>query len=176
MYASAVAENPPASSRIRPRSQVMSETVNVESQLGRNGGERSWNVPSIALNTRDEVIMTCRRWLKSSPGQKYVSMTSRQTKASSGSVANMLAPNCEGSGSARALLSFVASGRGLTHARAMLMSVSSEAKLLRMLPCVLSVKTRNPDVDMHRQATTESAVLTWVTWAKRSRVGVRSEP
>lgn len=45
----------------------------------------------------------------------------------------------------------------------MLMSVSSVEKLLRMLPCVLSVKTRKPDVDMHRHAMTESVVLTCVT-------------
>jgi hypothetical protein len=64
----------------------------------------------------------------------------------------------------------------LTQARAMLMRVSSVGKLLRMFPCVLSVKTRYPEVDMHRQAMTEMMVDTCVTWAKRSSVGVLSEP
>lgn len=57
--------------------------------------------------------MTCRRWLKGASGQKYVSMTSRQTNASSGKVANMLAPNCS-----RSLVShrFLAAGERETHA------------------------------------------------------------
>jgi len=58
----------------------------------------------------------------------------------------------------------------------MLMSVSSSLKLLRTLPDVRSVKTRKPDVDMHRQAMTDTVVETCVTRAKRSSVGVRSEP
>jgi hypothetical protein len=65
---------------------------------------------------------------------------------------------------------------GRTHALAILIRVSSAAKLLRMLPAVLLVKTRNPDVDIARQAMTERAVETWVTCANRSSVGTRSEP
>jgi hypothetical protein len=56
------------------------------------------------------------------------------------------------------------------------MRVSSSEKAFKMFPGVLSVKTRNPEVDMQRQATTERAVETCVTWAKRSRVGTRREP
>lgn len=63
-----------------------------------------------------------------------------------------------------------------THARARLINQSSSLKLFRMLPWVLFVKTRNPEMDMHRHATTESVVETCVTWAKRSSVGCLSEP
>lgn len=52
------------------------------------------------------------------------------------------------------------SAEQLTKARAILMRVSSSEKAFRMLPGVLSVKTRKPEVDMARQATTLRAVET----------------
>lgn len=58
----------------------------------------------------------------------------------------------------------------------MLINISSSAKLLRMLPVVRSVKTRKPDMDMHRQAMRDRVVEMWVILAKRSRVGVLREP
>lgn len=44
------------------------------------------------------------------------------------------------------------------------------------LPCVEAVNTRYPDVDMARQAKTDNAVDICVTRAKRSKVGIESEP
>lgn len=81
---------------MRPKSHVTSETAkDKKSAQYRGGGEkrREDDEPAKALKTSPVVIKTCRFLLNSrSCGQKYVSMTSRQTNASSGRVANMLAP------------------------------------------------------------------------------------
>ena len=52
----------------------------------------------------------------------------------------------------------------------------TDAKLFKMLPCVLSVKTRYADTASVMQATSEIRVEMCVTLAKRSRVGVRRLP
>ena len=49
-------------------------------------------------------------------------------------------------------------------------------KLFKMLPCVLSVKTRNADIASVQHANNEIAVDTCVTIANRSRVGVLKLP
>lgn len=92
---------------------------------------------------------------------------------------NMLRPNWEQEGVLTSGTNRSGNGQKRTvrtHARARLINQSSSLKLLRMLPCVLFVKTRKPEMDMHRHATTDSVVETCVTWAKRSRVGCFSEP
>ena len=58
--------------------------------------------------------------------------------------------------------------------RAMLMSRSACGKLLRMLACVLSVKTRKPERAIVRHATSDAAVEMWVIWANRS-VGAQAQ-
>ena len=54
--------------------------------------------------------------------------------------------------------------------------IRTAAKLLSILPCVLSVKTRYPDIANVQHATRDIAVEICVTFAKRSNVGVRRLP
>lgn len=49
-------------------------------------------------------------------------------------------------------------------------------KLFKMFPCVLSVKTRYPEIASVQHATSDTAVEMCVTFAKRSSVGVRMLP
>ena len=49
-------------------------------------------------------------------------------------------------------------------------------KLFKMLPCVLSVNTRNAEIASVQHANSEIAVDTCVTIANRSRVGVLKLP
>ena len=67
-------------------------------------------------------------------------------------------------------------GGGGAYNRAMLTTILSAGKLLRMLPCVLSPKVRKPARAMTMQATIDMAVERCVTRAKRSSVGFLSEP
>ena len=73
MKARAVAETPPVISSMTPRSQVMRETVSEEMMMA-------------------EVKNRCRSIENGSCAKKYCSITSRQTKSSSGRVVNMLRP------------------------------------------------------------------------------------
>ena len=133
------------------------------------------DVRSMAAQRIVVVKKTCRCILNGSCEKKYCSTTwptrysinelsiaherpgrtSRHTNSSSGRVVNMFNPKQK---------------------RATLIIVSSAAKLFRMLPCVLLVNTRNALMANVRHAARLNAVLTWVTMANRSSVGVRIEP
>lgn len=67
-------------------------------------------------------------------------------------------------------------GRGFTYSRAMLTMIMSDGKLFSTFPCVSEPNVRYPDSAMTRHATIETPVEKWVTFAKRSIVGVCSEP
>lgn len=64
----------------------------------------------------------------------------------------------------------------MAYKRATLTMMLSLGKLLRTLPRVLSPKVRKPARAMARHAIMEMLVEKWVTRAKRSMVGFRSEP
>jgi len=104
------------------------------------------------------IVVVKKTWrckLKDSWEKKYCSMTSLQTNSSSGRVVNMLRPKQK---------------------RAILIIVSSAGKLLRILPRVLSVKTRNAEMASVMHATREMIVEMCVTLANLSSVGVRRLP
>lgn len=82
-------------------------------------------------------------------------MTSRQTKSSSGKVVNMFIPKQN---------------------RATLIKVSSDAKLFRIFPAVLSVNTRKEGIASSKHDISDITVDIWVTNPKRSRVGVLKLP
>jgi len=60
--------------------------------------------------------------------------------------------------------------------RAILITVSSGAKLLSTFPCVLVVKTMYAEIASVKHEMTENAVEMCVTVEKRSNVGVRRLP
>lgn len=84
---------------------------------------------------------------------------------------NMLRPKQK-----RATLINVSFWAPVSHGRCVVNSVPTAEKLFRMFPCVLSVKTRYPEIASVQHATSDIAVEMCVTRAKRSSVGVRRLP
>ena len=64
----------------------------------------------------------------------------------------------------------------LNHGLCIVGSLITFEKLFNTFPMVLSVKTRNAEIARVQHATREMNVEIWVTFANRSRVGIRMLP